>query len=78
MTIEEKEKFYLQNKHLPGIDPTSVVSKKGLNVNKNLVGILQNVEEDRLDISSLYKLIEKQNAEIEELKSALKEMKNSK
>jgi hypothetical protein len=60
---------------LPGIDPASVVEKKGLNINKNISGILQNVEEDRLDITALYKIIQQQQKEIDELKKIIQSEK---
>jgi hypothetical protein len=78
MTIDEKEEYYTQNRHLPGVDPASVVETKGLNVNKNLLGILKNVEEDRLDITSLYKIIQQQQTEIEDLKTQLNSIRNTK
>lgn len=68
MSIEEKEKYYKMNKHLPGIDSAEVIDNKGLNINKNMKGMMQNVEEDRLDITALYKVIKQQQEEIELLK----------
>jgi hypothetical protein len=76
MSIEEKELYYKTNKHLPGIDPACVVEKKGLNINKNISGMLQNLEEDRLDITKLYDIIKQQQKEIEELKEEIQNGKN--
>ncbi len=75
MSIEEKEHYYKTNQHLPGIDPANTVEKKGLNINKNISGILQNLEEDRIDITELYKVIQQQQKEIDELKTQLTKSK---
>ena len=78
MSIEEKEAYYKTNKHLPGIDPASIVEKQGLNINKNISGMLQNIEEDRLDITKLYNIIQQQQKEIEELTKKLDSLKQQK
>jgi len=71
MSIVEKENYYKTYKHLPGIDPDNIVRTKGLNINKNMEGMLKNIEEDRLDITKLYDIIKQQQKEIEELKNKL-------
>jgi hypothetical protein len=68
MSIEEKEKYYKINKHLPGIESAEVIDNKGLSINTNMKGMMQNIEEDRLDITALYKVIKQQQEEIELLK----------
>lgn len=78
MSIEEKESYYKTYKHLPGIDPESTVHEKGLNITKNMTGMLQNLEEDRLDITKLYDIIKQQQKEIEELKNKLNSMQQQK
>jgi len=76
MSIEEKENYYKTYKHLPGIDPDNIVKTKGLNVNKNIEGMLKNIEEDRIDITKLYDVIKQQQKEIEELKAEIQVQKN--
>ena len=34
MSIEEKENYYIANKHLPGIDPAATIQEKGLAINQ--------------------------------------------
>ena len=67
MPWQEKELFYKTQKHLPNIDPASVMETAGLDVSKNFAGLLQNSEEDRLDITELYKRMEKVEKQNEEL-----------
>jgi hypothetical protein len=78
MSVLDKEAYYQINKHLPGIDAASVVAEKGMNVNQNMKGMLQNLEEDRLDITALYKVINEQNAQLEALKKEISLMKRDK
>jgi len=66
MSIENKQKFYTTYKHLPGIDPENIVDNDGLNIGKNIKGIVQNVEENRLDITAIYKLVQEQNSKIKQ------------
>ncbi len=76
MTISEKEQYYNKYKHLPNIDATEIVEKKGLNINKNMKGMLQNIEENRLDITELNNIIGQQQIEIDELKKQIKELEH--
>ncbi len=66
MSIKEKESYYLANKRLPDIDPESVVKTKGLDICKNMRGMTKNIEENRLDITALYDVIQKQDEKIDE------------
>jgi hypothetical protein len=75
MTYQEKENYYKEFKHLPGIDPETIVREKGLNITKNMKGMLQNIEEDRLDITKLYEKIEEQQKKIEELEGEVNTLK---
>jgi hypothetical protein len=82
MTWQEKELYYTIHKRLPNIDAAAVMEKEGLDVSKNFSGLLQNVEENRLDITELFKRIEKveqQNTSLakenEELKKEIEFLK---
>jgi len=76
MTWQEKELFYKINKHLPNIDAASNMENDGLDVGKNFSGLLQNAEEDRLDITELFKRMEKLEKESKELKNEINTLKN--
>jgi len=78
MTWEEKQNFYLINKHLPGIASGKEIEANGLKAGKTMQGMILNIEENRLDITDLYKMIIGQNKEIETLKKELYELKNKK
>ncbi len=77
MSWQEKEKFYIKNKHLPGIDPGKKIEKEGLRVSKNIVGITQNVEENRLDITDLFKRVENLEKSDKEKDEEIKKLKKS-
>ena len=73
MNWKEKEKFYNLKKHLPGIAPAKQIEKEGLKVGETMTGITLNVEENRLDITDLYKMYLKHDNEIKELKKSNEE-----
>ncbi|MBI4930490.1 MAG: hypothetical protein HY841_06990, partial [Bacteroidetes bacterium] len=74
MTWQEKELYYKIYKRLPKMDAAAVMEKDGLDVGTNFSGLLQNVEEDRLDITELFIRIEKIENENKLLKEKIKEL----
>jgi len=76
MSWQEKEKYYIEKRHLFAIDSEEEINNNGLQVAKNLKGIILNLEENSLDIIDLYKIIEQQQKEIENLKEEIKLLKN--
>jgi hypothetical protein len=75
LNFEEKEKFYKKYKHLPNIPPASEIETNGLDLSEVMKGMMQNIEEDRLDITELYKLILEQKKQIENLKLEIDSLK---
>lgn len=75
MSWKRKEDYYLVNKHLPLIDAASITESEGLDVAKNFTGMLQNLEEDRLDITDLFKKIENLERLNTELQKQIDELK---
>lgn len=75
MDWREKEKFYLRHKHLPGIKSEKEILNNGLKTAETLQGMILNVEENRLDITELYKLIEQLQDENRELRKIIRELK---
>lgn len=67
MSWQEKELFCKTKKHLPNVDPAAVMEKEGLDVSKNFSGLLQNVEENRLDITELFEKYEQLQMQYSEL-----------
>ena len=83
MTWQEKELYYKTHKRLPhGLDAAATMENDGLDVGTNFTSLLQNVEEDRLDITELFmrmEKLEKQNEMLikqnEELKKGIEKLK---
>tara|TARA_Y100000589_G_scaffold331882_1_gene387620 strand:- start:3938 stop:5209 length:1272 start_codon:yes stop_codon:yes gene_type:complete len=75
MTILQKEQYYTQNKHLPNVPTAKEIEENGAGVGEALTGILQNVEENRLDITQLYKMIIELQKENKALKEQLGKLK---
>jgi hypothetical protein len=71
MPWKEKENFYMENKHLPGIKPASNIMEEGLELGQTVRGVMLNVEENRLDITQLYKIIEELKQENKELRKTI-------
>lgn len=76
MTSEEKEKYFKENKHLPGIAPASEMEKDGIPVSATLTGLTKNVEENSLDINLLFDELQKLKIENEKLKEEIEILKN--
>ncbi|MFH1319555.1 MAG: hypothetical protein ABII90_02730, partial [Bacteroidota bacterium] len=76
MSWQEKAEFIKENKHLPGIDPGKKIEEEGLSVGKTMAGITLNVEENRLDITDLYKMYYELKEENAMLKQLIIEGKN--
>lgn len=72
MDIQQKEQYYKLHKHLPNVPTALEVEKEGANVGESIKGILQNVEENRLDITLLYNMILELQQENKMLKEQLK------
>ena len=69
MTWKEKELFYKKYNHLPYIAPARQIVEEGLEMGETIRGVTKNVEENRLDITDLYKMYK-------ELKKKFYEIKN--
>jgi hypothetical protein len=78
MTPLEKENYFKENKHLPGIAPATEIEKDGIPVSETLNGLTKNVEENSLDINLLFKEFYNLKAENEKLKKEIEELKNKK
>ena len=76
MNWKEKQKYYLKNKHLPGILSAKQIQKDGLIVGETMSGITLNVEENRLDITDLFKMYYELKKEYAEIRKENKELKN--
>jgi hypothetical protein len=78
MSWQEKELYYKTHKRLPFVDPASEMESNGLDVSKNFSGLLQNVEENTLDITELYKRLGELVRQNEELKKEVEILKEKK
>jgi len=67
MNWRKKEKIYKKERHLPGIPSADDIGKNGLDIAPVMSGMTFNIEENRMDITALYKRMEKQDKKIEEL-----------
>lgn len=83
MTLEEKEKFVKENKHLPMVTPGAEIEEKGLSVGENMKGFVYNLENLTLDQIELYKMIQNLQKQqellqqkIEQLEEENKQLKN--
>jgi len=72
MPLKEVEKFVTINKHLPGIDSASELAAKGLDIAEMQSKQMEKIEELTLYIIQQNKALEKNQKEIEELKSQMK------
>jgi hypothetical protein len=75
MDYVEKEIFFKEQKHLPGIDSAKEIQQNGLKFVKTLAGVTQNVEENSLDIIELSKQNAELKREMENLKKELEMIK---
>lgn len=73
MDWRTKELFYIENKHLPYIQSGKDILNNGLKTTEIMQGMMQNIEENRLDISELYRMIEELKLENLELRKLLQE-----
>ena len=72
MTLKEVEKFITTNKHLPGVDSASELSKNGLDIAEMQSKQMEKIEELTLYIIEQNKALEKTQKEMEELKLQMK------
>ena len=68
-SLSELETFIQKNKHLPEIPTEGEVKKDGISVGEMNAKLLQKIEELSLYLIEMNKLLEKQNEEINQLKS---------
>lgn len=73
--FEEQLQFYKTNKHLRGVASEKEIAEKGLSINETLKGLTLNVEEAKLDMIDLYKLIEQQKKALEEQQKQIEKLK---
>ncbi|MBI4647137.1 MAG: hypothetical protein HY738_11240 [Bacteroidia bacterium] len=76
MSFEEKEKWFKEKKHLPGIAPAVEIKQDGMKAGSTLSGIIMNVEENSLDIIDLYKQLQELKKENETLKQRIYKIEN--
>ena len=67
-----------KNKHLRGIAPEKEIFENGLDISGTLQGLTMNVEEMRLDMIELYKMIQEQKKIIEGQHKEIERLKNTK
>lgn len=72
MPLQKVESFIKTNKHLPGIASADDLTKNGLDLGAMQAKQMEKIEELTLYIIDQNKMIEKQNAEIETLKTQVK------
>jgi len=72
MTWHEKELYYKKHKRLPYMESAITMESDGLDVGANFSGLLQNIEEDRLDMTELFIRMEKVEKQNENLKKETK------
>lgn len=78
MPWQEKELYYKTHHRLPhGLDAAPIMENEGLDVGTNFIGLLQNVEEDRLDITELFKRMENLEKENDNLKREIEVLKKN-
>ncbi len=75
MNYIEKELFYKKYKHLPNVPPAAEIEADGLDLGNVMKGIMQNVEEDRLDITELFSKMSKVAEQNELLLEQIEELK---
>ncbi len=75
MSIAEKEEFYQKHHHLPGIPSAEEIKENGLDVGKTMGGMTKNIEENRLDITSLHEEQQNQQSQIKQLKEENERLK---
>jgi len=72
MSLKDVEKFVTANKHLPGIDSADELATKGLDLAEMQAKQMEKIEELTLYIIEQNKVLERNQKEIEELKSQMK------
>jgi len=78
MTLLEKENYYKNEKHLPNIDAGKDISSNGLQVARNLNGMMQNIEENTMDLVDIYKRLVNLEKENELLKQQVADLTKQK
>jgi hypothetical protein len=74
MPLKNVEEYITANKHLPGIDSASELSKSGLDLAEMQAKHMAKIEELTLYIIEQNKAIEKNNKDIEELKGLVRKL----
>ncbi len=75
MSFEEQELFYRTHKRLPYIESGINIESNGLKIGQTMQGFVQNLEETRLDVIDLYKMIKELKEENKLLKAEIKSIK---
>ncbi|MBI4932222.1 MAG: hypothetical protein HY841_15795 [Bacteroidetes bacterium] len=74
MTWLEKKNFFDINKHLPEVETANEIEKNGLKLGKTLYGFAYNIEDNSLDIITLFETTEKLKDENAKLKTQNEEL----
>ena len=74
MPLKNVEEYIAANKHLPGVDSASELSKNGLDLAEMQAKHMAKIEELMLYIIEQNKTIEKNSKDIEELKKQVKKL----
>ena len=75
MSWQEKESFYKTNGQLPYVPSEKLIEEDGLDVGIVMSGMMRNLEEDRLDITELYVLLDELRNDIDFLSKENAELK---
>jgi hypothetical protein len=76
MGWQEKQEYIFKYGHLPDIDPGYVIEKEGLQVAKTMKGFISNIEDNSMDIITLYKENQEQKKQIDYLTEENNILKN--
>ncbi len=73
MSLVDLELYLIEHRHLPGFEKAELISEQGQNIGENQIKLLEKVEELTLYVIDLNKQLLEAQAEIEALKSTLKD-----
>lgn len=76
-SLQELEKFILQHRHLPGIQPASEMQQNGLDVGDNQTRLLQKIEELTLYVIDLHKKVTEQQAVIQQQEKSIRALQSA-
>jgi hypothetical protein len=78
MSFEEQEKYYKTHKKLPYLASGELIETDGLKIGHTMQGFVRNLEEARLDVIDLYKLIKELQIENMKLQEEINNLKKEK